>query len=88
MRNYIYTAANLFALGGVKWRNLRTRLTPAFSSGKLRGMFQTLTDCGVRLERTLKEHNTKECIDIKHILGKYLVDLELTTTIHRYIIAS
>lgn len=63
------TAAHLFALEGNKWRNLRAKLSPAFTSGKLKGMFQTLLDCSSQLDQFLKEQNNKEPIDIKHALG-------------------
>lgn len=66
-----FLAAHLFAIGGKKWRNLRTKFTPTFTSGKMRNMFQTLTDCGVKLEQyILKEVSYHEPFDIKNILGK------------------
>lgn len=64
------TAAHLFAIGGTKWKNLRTKITPTFSSGKLKGMFQILVDCGLKLEKFIKEHDEREPIDVKHILSK------------------
>ncbi|KAJ8944236.1 hypothetical protein NQ314_009513, partial [Rhamnusium bicolor] len=67
---------HLFALGGKKWRNLRVKLTPTFTSGKLKAMFQTLIDCGLALEQCIEEHiDTKEAVDIKNVLGCFTTDV-------------
>lgn len=68
--------AHLFAIGGLKWRNLRTKFTPTFTSGKMRTMFQTLADSGNKLERYVDEQVEKNCrepLDIKTILGELKV---------------
>uniref|UniRef100_A0A240SWD3 Cytochrome P450 n=1 Tax=Glossina brevipalpis TaxID=37001 RepID=A0A240SWD3_9MUSC len=53
-------SGNLFVLPGQRWRLLRTKLTPAFTSGKLKGgMFEIIDEVGNKLT----EH-------IKHIFGK------------------
>lgn len=74
------TAAHLFAIGGMKWKNLRSKLTPTFTSGKMKGMFQTLLNCGSALEQTLKEHKSEEPIDIKQVLGKFYSTFSTSST--------
>jgi cytochrome P450 family 6 len=68
--------AHLFAIGGAKWRNLRTKLTPTFTSGKLKSMFQTLVDCETNLQEKVEaEYKNKRPIDIKEVLGCYTTDI-------------
>ncbi|KAJ8940731.1 hypothetical protein NQ318_005482 [Aromia moschata] len=62
-----------FALGGKRWRNLRVKLTPTFTSGKLKSMFQTLVDCGLVMER--ENVSSTHAIDIKDILGNFSTDI-------------
>lgn len=66
----IISAAHIFSVNNPKWSRLRTNLSPVFTSSKLRGMFQTLVDCGTSLEQVLNGYSSKECVDIKNVLGK------------------
>ncbi|EFA05693.2 cytochrome P450 6BK13 [Tribolium castaneum] len=66
--------AHLFALGGTKWRNLRTKLTPTFTSGKMKMMFQTLIDCESNLHKKIQAQKNKP-IDIKDVLGCFTTDI-------------
>lgn len=45
----------LFFMKGEKWRHLRNKLTPMFTSGKLKNMFQTLNECGAEMVSVLSE---------------------------------
>lgn len=44
---------NMFAMTGNRWKSLRAKLTPTFTSGKLRNMLPTITNEGDRLENYL-----------------------------------
>jgi cytochrome P450 family 6 len=67
---------HLFLLRGNRWRNLRVKLSPTFTSGKMKMMFQTLVDCGHELGTILEESASNEdVIEIKDILARYSTDI-------------
>ena len=69
-------SAHLVNIAGVKWRNLRTKLTPTFTSGKMKSMFQTLVDCEVHLHKKIQtECQRKAAVDIKEVLGCFTTDI-------------
>ena len=69
-------SAHLFNLTGMKWRNLRVKLTPTFTSGKLKMMFQRLVECGQELQTCLeKVGETGDVIEIKDVLARFSTDI-------------
>ncbi|GJQ75224.1 Cyp6a9 [Trypoxylus dichotomus] len=69
-------AAHLFNLEGEKWRNMRIKLTPTFSSGKMRNMFKTLLDCGCpMIDHVGNLCQKNQDLDIKEILACYTTDI-------------
>ncbi|KAI4459290.1 cytochrome p450 [Holotrichia oblita] len=69
-------AAHLFNLEGEKWRKMRTKLTPTFTSGKMKYMFKTLLDCGIPMIGYVNDLCEKrEPVDIKEILACYTTDI-------------
>ncbi|XP_011301575.1 probable cytochrome P450 6a14 [Fopius arisanus] len=65
---------HLFSLEPKRWRPLRMKLSPVFTSGKLRDMFYLMNECANRLEKYLDDI-TGECIDMRDIAGKYATDV-------------
>jgi cytochrome P450 family 6 len=68
--------AHLFALSGPKWRNLRVRLTPLFTTLKIKIMFGSVVECGKNLQNCLqKPASNGETIEIKDYLARYSTDI-------------
>lgn len=58
-------------MDGAKWRTLRPKLSPTFTSGKLKQMFLTIASSGEKLKTYLTEfEKKKEPVDIQSTLGK------------------
>lgn len=69
-------SAHLFNLTGSKWKNLRAKMTPTFTSGKLKAMFGTLVDCGWPMREHIERcAEDATAIDIKEILACYTTDV-------------
>ncbi|KAJ8968107.1 hypothetical protein NQ314_002462, partial [Rhamnusium bicolor] len=69
-------SAHLFSIAGPKWKHLRAKLTPAYSPGKLKYMFNTIVDCGHQMTDILKEIALKDgTVEIKEILARYTTDV-------------
>jgi len=69
-------SAHLFMLTGQRWRSLRTKLTPTFTAGKIKMMFQILVDCGNQLRAHVKQSAANgDTIEVKDILAKFSTDI-------------
>jgi cytochrome P450 family 6 len=70
---------HVFNLGGKKWRNLRAKLTPAFTTSNLRKMIPIMNECGGILENYLIKNAMKNDgqleIDILDILSRFNLTL-------------
>lgn len=67
---------HLVALNGDKWRHVRTKLTPTFTSGKMKYMFPTISKLGVRftdfVHDTIKQNDV---VEVKGILARFTMDV-------------
>ncbi|XP_044255034.1 cytochrome P450 6A1-like [Tribolium madens] len=69
-------SGHLFNLEDTKWRNMRIKLTPTFTSGKMKMMFQTLADCTQGLKEIMDNSALNHApADIKDILGRFTTDI-------------
>ncbi|KAG5868514.1 hypothetical protein JTB14_036998 [Gonioctena quinquepunctata] len=67
---------HLFNLEDEKWRKLRTKLTPTFTSGKMKMMFQTMISCTSGLEDILKDYSIiQDAVDIKDVVSRFTTDI-------------
>lgn len=69
-------SANIFFLRGQKWKKLREKLSPTFSSGKIKQMFFTILDVGQRLETYLMPFASENSeIEMRDVLGRFMTDV-------------
>lgn len=68
-------SAHLGALGGERWRSLRVKLTPTFTSGKLKLMFPTLIEVSNELIKVLEKECRNGPVEAKDISARYTTDV-------------
>jgi len=75
-------SAHLFNLDGPKWRKLRTKLTPTFTTGKMKFMFPTVIEVAERFVAKLKEiledpemQKDESSIEIRELLARFTTDV-------------
>lgn len=71
-------SANLFTCEGQNWKSLRSKLTPSFSSGKLKLMFPIILETATKMRSYLIDNLSKEdskVFDIKDINNRYAIDI-------------
>nr|NP_001352512.1 probable cytochrome P450 6a13 [Myzus persicae]ADL59603.1 cytochrome P450 [Myzus persicae]AHB52754.1 cytochrome P450 CYP6CY3 [Myzus persicae]AHB52755.1 cytochrome P450 CYP6CY3 [Myzus persicae]AHB52756.1 cytochrome P450 CYP6CY3 [Myzus persicae] len=68
---------NLFFMENPRWKTIRNKLTPAFTSGKLKTMYDQIKECGdvlmTNIDKCLRGGN--EEIEVRDIMGKYSTDV-------------
>ncbi|KAM7344114.1 uncharacterized protein ACRADG_010946 [Cochliomyia hominivorax] len=67
---------HLFLLDGNKWKNLRQKLSPTFTSGKMKLMYPTVTQVAKQLvEIIFKLKGSDQSIELKELLGRFTTDI-------------
>ncbi|CAG9806333.1 unnamed protein product [Chironomus riparius] len=67
---------NLFTAGGQEWRDLRAKLSPTFTSGKIKMMFPIVVGAADRMVEYLKfEEITHESLEIKEIFASFMTEV-------------
>ncbi|XP_067007540.2 cytochrome P450 6k1 [Anabrus simplex] len=69
---------NLFVIKGQQWKYLRMKLSPTFTSGKMKKMFSLVADCDKQMVDHLEELTNKDptsALDIKEIAAKCTTDV-------------
>ncbi|XP_073969726.1 probable cytochrome P450 6a21 isoform X2 [Rhodnius prolixus] len=64
--------SNLFVMTGKRWKAVRNRLSPIFTTGKLRMMYDLMADCGNELVTQMEGDQE---IDMREILGRFAMDV-------------
>lgn len=67
---------HLITLKGTKWRNLRVKLTPTFTSGKMKMMFPVMVDCANLLKKYLSSASEAgDIIEFKEVFSRFSTDV-------------
>lgn len=69
-------SAHLFSIEDDIWKNLRIKLAPTFTSGKMKMMFPAVVKCSNELAGALgKLQQEKKSVDIKDLSGRFTMDV-------------
>ncbi|XP_023288948.1 uncharacterized protein LOC105696179 [Orussus abietinus] len=67
---------HLFSLEAKRWRPLRTKLSPVFTSGKLREMFYLVLECGEELQKYLDQVIEKnQVVECRDLTARFTTDV-------------
>lgn len=67
---------NLFNLEGKAWRSLRSKLTPAFSIGKIKRMFYLLSECEEELRKLINANCCDDkAIEVRDLAANFTIDV-------------
>lgn len=71
-----YISKHLFSLEGREWKDMRTKLTPTFTSGKMKKMFVLMKKCAEQLQEHIEEVVLLEGdFDVKELCSRHTSDI-------------
>ncbi|XP_071571381.1 cytochrome P450 6k1-like [Temnothorax nylanderi] len=71
---------NLVFINGKKWRSLRKKLSPTFSTRNIKEMFDIVKECGEELTNYLENKaKMRDAIEMKDIFARYTTDVIMST---------
>lgn len=66
----------MLTLEGQEWRERRSKLSPIFTSGKLKMMFEIVNDIGDKFVRAIdKELAITQVVEMRQFLAKHATDV-------------
>ena len=69
-------SGNLFFMNGHQWKTMRSKITPIFTSSKLKLMFNTIIRVGNQLTGFLEPHaNMESDVEIRDLIGRFMTDV-------------
>ena len=66
---------NLFLTAGEKWRFLRSKLSPVFTSGKIKMMYNTISDKGENFVSAIERASKSGSVEMKEISNRFAIDV-------------
>ncbi|KAF7988572.1 hypothetical protein HCN44_001145 [Aphidius gifuensis] len=73
-------SAHMVFLGGLRWKKLRAKLSPSFTSGKIKQMFNAMYICVDKLTKHLESiAKNREIIEIQELCARLTTDVIVST---------
>lgn len=69
-------AHNMLVQNGDAWKNSRTKLSPAFTTGRLKAMFSTIIKCGNSLESLIDDYaKSGDVVEIREVFARFATNV-------------
>lgn len=69
-------SGHLFSLEGDRWKNLRSKLTPTFTTGKMKAIFSSLLECKNPLQQHIsKLANANETVEVCELIARFTTNV-------------